>query len=120
MQSLKSRLWLFPEVEAEHILECSVGVGQTKLVLAVVVGVQLKDKSAEDFRVVPEKRQAEVEIGGEVVEYGMFFLLRLGDVRTPVAYVWHDRCSQEHVASEHTVVVVAYADAVVMVVYVVE
>ena len=40
-----SPLRLSPEVEAEHVFESTVRVGQTELILAVAVGVEFEDES---------------------------------------------------------------------------
>ena len=52
------RPWFLPEVNAQQVFQRTVGVGQTKLVLSIVVGVRLKNQTAKHPCVVPKDGHA--------------------------------------------------------------
>ena len=112
-------LFLFQEIEADDIFHGSVCVGETELLLTISIGVGIDNEAGEILGVVPEQAGAEKDIGTDMAQNGLVFVV-FGDVGLAITDRWEHRHSKDAIAAESPVVPITYADGIVLLAHFVE
>ena len=107
-------LFLFEEIETDDVFHGSVCVGETELIPAIGIGMNVEHKAGEVFGVVPKEAGAEENIGADVSQDGLVHVV-FCDVGLPVANGWEDGYCEDAIVTKGPIVAIPNADGVVFI-----
>ena len=110
---------LLEEIEADDVFHGSVGVGETELLLTISIGVEIDNEAGEILGVVPEQAGAEEDIGADMAQNGLIFVV-FGDVGLAITDRGKHRDGKDAIATESPVVAVSETDGIVLIAYFIE
>ena len=61
-------LCFFEEIKADDKLERSIVIGQTEILLSIMIGVELEHHTSKIMSVVPEQTRLSEKVGAEVLQ----------------------------------------------------